>query len=709
MADDDFGKEVRELREAALEADKTNRDEALLDLEFAGLKQWDDRVRQMREQRGDKPPLPCLTIDTTNQLIGQVVGDRRANQTSIKVLPREDGDKQVAEIRSELIRSIELQSKAQRVYAQAFEQAVTCGQGNFRVDLDYAYEDAFERDIFIRGIPNPMAVLWDPLAGDPTGRDATYCFVEERMRPEDYKARFGEDASSLQSDTTMRGTDWVDSETVLVAELHRITEKSKTVALTIDGKTVEIADPEAFEKVSTELGEFFTDGKIALAINQAKGEPYMRETKCKYATRILTNGKEELDDKFEMKLPRLPIIRVMGREVWIGNKRVRFGLMRAARDQQRLKNYLRSVAAEKLMFAPRHSYLVEAGSIDGMEGDYGANVLTYKKGAQPPQEATLNNMQALVQMSEMFSQDMKDVTGIHDASLGIRSNETSGVAIRARQGEGDIATIIYHDNMSSSQQEAGDVINEMIPLVFDTARTIRTVGEDDATKLIKINHPNDPESIDLSIGRYDVTVATGPAYMTKRIEAAQNMIDAAQVAPQLWAVAGDLIALAQDWPQADKIAERLKKGLPPQFQEEDEEEQSPEQLQAKAQAQAEEAEMKALARRTAAAQAEEAEARADKAKAEAAAARAKPQIDGFNAETQRIRAITAKDFPLPTEAVALLTPIVTDAIMKALGSPDILPLQPDEEHMLAEGVMREAANKEANEQAAVNGAEEGTE
>jgi vacuolar-type H+-ATPase subunit I/STV1 len=36
-------------------------------------------------------------------------------------------------------------------------------------------------------------------------------------------------------------------------------------------------------------------------------------------------------------------------------------------------------------------------------------------------------------------------------------------------------------------------------------------------------------------------------------------------------VAGDLVAKAQDWPGADKLAERLKKTIPPQFLEEGEE------------------------------------------------------------------------------------------------------------------------------------------
>lgn len=676
----DFAKEVNELWTAAEEADKDNRDEAMLDLEFAALKQWDSRTRRQREERGGNlPPLPCLTIDITNQLVGQVVGDRRANQTSIKVLPREDGDKQVAEVRSELIRSIELQSKAPRVYAQAFEQAVTCGIGNFRVDLDYAYEDAFERDLFIRGIANPMSVLWDPMAGDPTGRDASYCFVQERIRNDEYEARFGEKPTMALNDSASRSGGWIDGETVRVAELWKMTEKDKLVGLTVDGKTVDITgtDPASFQMIAGPDGSpLFTDGQILLAVNPAKNEPYIRETKCKYATRILTNGKEQLEEPLELKIPRVPIIRVMGREIWVGDERIRFGLIRPIRDQQRLKNYLRSIAAQKLMFAPRYSFLIEEGSIDGREQDYGPDVLTYKKNAQPPQEATQNNLAAIVQMSEMFNQDMMNGSGIHEASRGMRSNETSGRAILARQHEGDIATIIYHDNMNAAQQEAGEVINALIPSVFDTMRTIRTVGEDDSTKLVEINNPNNPDAVDLAQGKYDVAVSTGPAYMTKRLEAATIYSDLILKAPELRGVAGDLMIKAMDLPDGDKFADRVKKTINPALLE-GEEEPTPEQMQAKAAAEAEEAEMKGAAKRKLMAEVAEAEAKARKAIKEAEDAEAginKQTVDAKNAETAQIRAIVPKGVPLTPEAASILAPLIANAVVNALQSPDVLPL-----------------------------------
>lgn len=611
---DDFAREVRDLWTQAEEADKDNRKEALEDLKFEAGEQWDERTRQYRES-GDRPfPLPCLTINQLPQLIGQVVGDRRANATSIKVLPREDGDKEVAEVRSELIRSIELQSKADRVYTRAFEQAVGCGMGNFRIDLDYAYEDAFERDLFIRSIPNPLAVLWDPMASDPTGRDAGHCFVSDRVTKEDYERRFPDAVKTDLFTAEGLSEGWFAENMVRLTEYWRMEVREKEIALFADGSVKDLTGQE-------KPGDLFVG---------PDGKPRIRKAKCRYAVMVLTNGLEELSDPFELKIPRLPIIRAMGRETWIGDKRVRFGLTRFARDPQRLKNFWRSVVAELLMGAPRANYMAFADAIKGREDDW-PNTLVANAGTQMPTAITGQNLAAFVNEAAMCAQDMKDVTGIHDASLGIKSNETSGVAIQRRQHEGDIATIGYHDNMNAAMQEAGEVLNALIPVVYDTPRTIRVIGEDEAVRLLRINDPAfQPEqggmvgaNIDLAKGRYDVTIATGPAYQTRRQEAAAGMIEFARADPTVMQRAGDLVAKAQDWPLADEFAGRLQpEGAG------DPEDMTPEQQQAammaaQKQQQAEAMQMAAVEAELALkkAQARKAEADAEKSEADAELAR----------------------------------------------------------------------------------------
>jgi len=72
---------------------------------------------------------------------------------------------------------------------------------------------------------------------------------------------------------------------------------------------------------------------------------------------------------------------------------------------------------------------------------------------------------------------------------------------------------------------------------------------------------------DLTVGKYDVIVQTGPGFATKRKEAVESMLGVISANPDLMGIIGDLVIKNMDWPGAQEIAERMKKMLPPQLQE----------------------------------------------------------------------------------------------------------------------------------------------
>lgn len=553
---DEFLSEARELYRIDKEADRHNLDAAEDDLRFAscdidGLGQWDSAVVALRTQLEQ----PIVTSNMLPQFIGQVVGDRRVNSTSVKVLPREDSDVDVAEIRSDLIRNIEVQSRAERVYAQAFEHEVTCGIGNFRVELDWTGDDVFDRDIFIRPIPNPLNVTWDYMSVDPTGKDAEHCFVDDMMPRKLYEKLYPDVPVGDLGEHN--GDEWVGQDSVRVTEFWQMQERDRTIALMNDGKVTDITD-KPFEEYAPGL---FRD---------EMGGPRIREVKCKYAVMHLITGFAILKPAYELKISRLPIIRCSGREFPVGNRRVRYGLVRFIKQNQKMANFFDSVKVEVLSKAPRQQWIGPADAFDGnyakqfrdayISGDpilkYNPKAKEAPKAVEPVQYPT-----AFAAESQYQSQKMRDGSGIHEANLGMKSNETSGVAIQQRQHEGDIATVIYHDNMNAAVQECGDIINQLIPQVYDVARTIRVVGADQEERLVRINDPMSKDSVDLAKGKYDVTISTGPAYQTRRQEASTSMMEAIRVFPPLMEIAGDLVAKAQDWPGADEMAERIRKKM----------------------------------------------------------------------------------------------------------------------------------------------------
>jgi hypothetical protein len=636
-----FLKYARDEWAADLAYDRINREAALEDLEFLAGDQWDEEVKRMRVEMNR----PCLTINVLPQFVGQVIGDRRMNKTAIKVIPKKNGSTSEATLRSAIIKGIEAQSRAHRVYDACCEDQVACGISNFRVELEYAANDVFEQDIRIRHIPNPLAVIWDRMSVDPTGRDARHCFVQDIMPRNVYEERFPDHPCPGEMGDNMQSTldpGWFDKDIVRVVEFWEMIEKPATFALMSDGDVKDVTEME-YEEYAEKL--WF----------DASGQPRIRESFRTYARMHLITGFAILSEEaYELPLNRLPVIRVEGRTVRVGDDRVRFGLVRFAKDSQRLKNYWRSVAAETLALAPKAQWVAEADAVEGREDEWrdahisGDPLLRFNTGKQKPERVDPPTIPAaLLQEAQLNQQDIKDVTGLHDASLGIRSNEVSGRAIESRKAEGDIATVIYHDNLNEAILEGGDVVNQLLPLAYDTVRQVLTIGEDDKAIMMYINeNSDDDESPSISDAKYDVSLETGPSFSTQRAEAREAMTTLVQTAPDLFTIAGDLIVKAMDWPGAHDIGKRLhdqmvKQGIvEPEPEEGAEEgappEMTPEQMQ---QMQMMEAEQQAAMEHAAAmrqAELEKAQAEAERAKADAV--RAAAAADREEAELARARA-----------------------------------------------------------------------
>jgi hypothetical protein len=181
---EEYLQDLRENYEMDLLADDTNRQNAIEDKKFAAGEQWDPQV--LAERTG----LPCLTINTIPQFTAQLVGDWRENRNAVKVLPMESGDKAIADIRSDLIRSIETSSRADRAFDNAFESMVQCGDGAFRINVQYSGDDVFDQEIVLNPVDDALSVVWDRLSVDPTARDATRCFVEDAMPRKEFEKRF---------------------------------------------------------------------------------------------------------------------------------------------------------------------------------------------------------------------------------------------------------------------------------------------------------------------------------------------------------------------------------------------------------------------------------------------------------------------------------------------------------------------------------------
>ena len=577
---DDIIKDAREAFERAADCENDNRENGIEDLRFSRLgEQWPDAILKQREEEGR----PCLTINKMPAFVRQVVNDSRQNKPAINVHPVDgNADKDTAEVINGLIRNIERMSNADIAYDTAIDQAVSSGFGYLRIGVDYADETAFELDISIERVVDQFSVYGDPDSTSADGSDWNVGFITERMSKNAYKARFGEDNGIDWDDGGDGKDDWHDEDGVRVAEYW----------------TRDLVDAKIYRLRRVDDGSFiivdearFMDNDIAPLVQQGflqvKGERAIKRHKV---TQRIINGQEVLETT-DWAGKFIPIVPVYGDEFWVNGKRHLHSLIRDAKDPARMHNFWRTASTELVALAPRVPYIGEQGAFDADPNGWAtANTvshpyLEYSKGKQMPVRQPLDSGGAAGAMTEALAaaDDMKAVMGLHDASLGAKSNETSGRAIMARQREGDVSTFHFIDNLTRAIRQAGNIILDLIPHVYDSERIIRVLGEDGSERPVQINseyQKTDPktgepqtderdEAIiamhDLRVGKYDLTVSSGPGFTTRREQAAYEMTEFVRAFPAAAPIIGDLIAKNSEWPESDTVAERLE-ALAPQPQ-----------------------------------------------------------------------------------------------------------------------------------------------
>jgi len=616
---------------------------------------------------------PCLTINKLPQHVRQVTNEQRQNRPSGKVIPADDNaDIEVAEILNGVVRHIEYMSDADVAYDTACDNQVTYGEGYLRLLTEYCNDETFDQDIRIGRVRNSFSVYMDPTIQDPCGADAQWCFVTEDILKSEYERMFP-DATPISTLYSQGVGDqgissWLQEDTIRIAEYFYCEYERATLHLYPDNQTAISRTPR-----DKQLMAMF-------------GAPVRsRQVDRKKVMWMKTNGFDVLDER-EWPGKWIPVVRVIGNEWEVDGRLHISGLVRNAKDAQRMYNYWTSQEAEMLALAPKAPFIGYGGQFEGYEQqwktanttnwpylevnpdvtDGAGNVLPLPQRAPPPLPQT-----GLIQAKMGAADDIKGTTGQYDASLGIGGNERSAKAIVAREKQGDVGTYHYVDNLARAVRHITRQIVDLIPKIYDTQRIARIIGVDGDVSMVKFN-PMQQEPVkeirdqsgamiekiyNPGVGTYDVMVTTGPGYMTKRQEALDAMSQILQANPQLWTVAGDLFIKNMDWPGAQEMAARFKKILDPKVLSEGD--QSPEMMAAQQQI---EAMTQELNRVTDIMQNIQDSAEMQKVEID----RYRSEIDAYNAETKRIAAVQNSMTP------EQIQDIVMGTIAAALDTGDLI-------------------------------------
>lgn len=549
----DFFLEMRKRFNSGVEYDSKNMEAFRDDIKFVVGDQWDAAVKDRRE-RSKKP---CLTINRLPAYVAQVVNTRLMNETEIKVYPDHGGTKEIAQIREDIIRSIYKNSDAKFARDEALKYQVAGGIGYFTLNVDYTGDDVFDQEIKLEGISDPNLVVMDPQSFRPCGGDARWGFIIKEYSVDEFKEKYpdAQVEASFAVDTG-NTTSWYSKETIRTVRYWRmVTKGKKTIALLKDGRIEDITDID-IEHIRDAI-QLRSDGSL-----------YTREVPDVVARLSICSGSEKLEGDFDYPMSSIPIYRVPAWEFRIEGETHRWGLVRNLKDPQRLHNYWRSVLAERLVSMPRNKFVAMKESIKGLETQWRTanqsddSLLVYNDDTLKPEQLEPPTLDpALLQESQAAAQDIKDVSNIQDASMGVESNEVSGKAIQARVRQTDVGTYIYHDRLRAADERCAKNINELIPYIYDTHRIITVVGRDDKEALKAINDPNN-KNTDLGLGRYGLTVTTGSSSVTKRAEAVEVMLTFINAAPQYAMMYWDLIIEMMDLPKSEELVRRFRMMAP---------------------------------------------------------------------------------------------------------------------------------------------------
>lgn len=555
---------IRQDFKLAAEADQTNRRMALEDMKFINVPgcQWEENMKQERGSR------PCYEFNKLRVTCKRIINDMRANRPQGKVRGVEDTDKDTAEIYEGLIRNIWNVSDGDTIIDYAAEYQVGSGMGAWRITTDYVAEDAFEQEIRVEEIANPFCLYADPAAKDLLKADARFWILTEKISKKAYEKKWPKasvvdwEASEFDDDD-----DWMGDEAVRICEYWWKEPYKKEIWQLDDGKVVDSESDEA-QAILESTPEIIKQKRVAM---------------CDKVMMCIASGDAILEGPTEWAGKHLPFVMIFGEYMIVDGKTYWFGVGRFAKDAQRSYNVSRTAITETIAQAPQAKWW---STPDQAKGHTAKWAEAHKKNfpfllynPDPKQPGTPQRMGgadvpiALIQESQIASEEIKSVTGIFDDDLGDSSRSQSGRAIYARQQQGQVATFNYQDNLAKGIRRTWEILIDLIPKIYDTERDLRVLGSDGADDYVKVNtfaYGQDGNPIrvnDLAAGRYDVTVTVGPNFSTKRQEAAEIYQQLTQANPAIFGIAGDLIFRSMDLPYSEDIAERWKLMLPPPVQE----------------------------------------------------------------------------------------------------------------------------------------------
>ena len=563
--DEEIFAECAERLKLAEEVEASNRLLDIEDLEFADGQQWPDDIYNLRKVQRR----PTLTINLTATLVRRVVNNLKEQRPRIKCHPVSNATIDDARVANGLIRHVETLSRASVAYDGAGESAVRIGWGYFRIVGEYVDEKSFEQELKIKPVRNALTGYIDPASQLPDGSDMDWFIFSESMKKSAFKRLYPDVALN---DWTHGGpgdsqAQWESKTEIRLAEYYRIKRTKDTLYKLSTGNTVFASEFAKNKQTFESAGVMVID---------------KRPSERRQVQWFRINGTKVVD-KRDLPGRWIPVVRVEGNVLDLNGDVRRKGMIRDLKDPARNANYWETAKAEKLALSSKAPWIMAEGQADGHPEWDDANqkpysVLKYKlltgmdgqpiPGVPPPMRQPAVEVEVgFAEAAQSSQKNLLAVAGMpHEPGQDTPGTVVSGVALRKRQAISDISHFQYYDNQTMAIAHCGEILLDLFPFYYGAERMQRIIGEDGTPSMVSINQPKPNPSTgvmeiahNMTVGKYDVVMDTGPGYETKRQEGAENMLDLLKtpLAEPIAKTGADLIVRNMDFAGADDLADRL--------------------------------------------------------------------------------------------------------------------------------------------------------
>ena len=566
------------------------RKKSLEDLKFLSGEMYDEtQARAVAAQGG----APMISNNRLHTFVQQVENELRQMNVGIAVhATDESGSEDTAEILEGIIRHIENISNAPSAYIAAAGKcgALVPGFGVVKLKTDYVSDDSFDQEIYIEECKDPFSIIPDFNATTSDFSDAEYVFEFKDIPKEEYIEKYGESEINAKTwdivGSKQSKTNWMTKSTIRIARYWYKERTYSTLYLLDDGRIVDDYSEETYTQTTyTPIPpEFQTDGQTHTEEQTPIGVKQKRKVETCQVKWIETNGYEVLDEG-EWHNGDLPFVFFVGSDMVIDGNREIHGIIRFAKDSQKMYNYISSQIITALAAKNRAPWIASTSAIpDELRKQWETSnisnhaILYYRdrddlgNPINPPSRGDGSEpaIQAYMAASQKTEADMKASLGIFDSGIGQNpaAGDLSGAgkAIQTLTENGMKTNLHFSNNMVLGIRTLGEKIINLIPIIYDTPRVVRIIGADGTPDLIKINAlltkgkmKGKMHDIANCVGCYGVVVDTGQSYATKKSQQADQMLQFVQAFPQLSPFIMDLIAKDMDWDNSHALAERIMK------------------------------------------------------------------------------------------------------------------------------------------------------